>query len=84
VRAAKQAGRRRPGDREREFWDERRRYAHELYEVADALTRGDRRLSKLSVLAARHGVGLVTVVDCLNLRRIVKHLQSLTRTLRRK
>jgi hypothetical protein len=84
MRAARRAGRRRPGDREREFWDDPRHYAHELHEVADALTRGDRKLSRLSALAARHGVDFVAVADCFLLRRAVRHLQSLVRRLSRK
>ncbi len=52
---ARKSGRTRPGDRSP---DNPRHYAHELHELADALTRDDRKLSRLSEMAARHGVAL--------------------------
>ena len=69
--------RRRPGDRpELAEW---KQYAHELHEIADALTRDDRKLSKLSKLAAKHGITLNVKKDCDCLCRIRKHLKALIR-----
>jgi hypothetical protein len=70
--------RRRPGDRNGRAPD-RSKYLDDLQALADAITRDDEKLSRLSALAAKHGVRLNVRDDCHLLRRAVKHLRALVR-----
>lgn len=74
--------RRRPGDRG-DALAITKRYLSELHEVADSLTRDDRKLSRLSMLAAKHGINLGIKRDCLGLCRLAKHLKAAIRKLTR-
>ncbi len=69
---ARKSGRTRPGDRSP---DDLRHYAHELHELADALTRDDRKLSHLSEMAARHGVYLGLRGTCATIACEVRRLK---------
>lgn len=71
--------RRRPGDRP--DYDSPTMYAHELHELAAAISHSDRQLSKLWSMAQRHGVPLGIGKTCATLKCAILNLKTAARHL---